>query len=417
MSKLVTVIGPVGTRSGYGSHARDIVISLLDLGYNVKTLPIRWGVTPQNALNSKNPRDKRIIDTLVFDGKIERQPDIHVHVSVPVEFQRIGKINIGVTAGVEWTHPNPEWIRAMNTMDHLIVPSNFVKEVMSMTYTDDKKKEIKCTKPIDVLFEGYDESIYKPTTEFSEILVDELSNIKEDFGFLYVGHWLNGPYGQDRKDVGTLVHSFYDTFKDSKDKPALIMKTSSGTFSPVDKYRLMDKMLELKNSFGDVELPKVYLLHGEFSDEQMNELYNHPKVKAMVSFTKGEGYGRPLLEFTTTGKPVIASGWSGHTDFLDGEFSVLLRGSLTKVHEEAAPKDYRHSESTWFSVDVEAAKFSMRYVHENYEDFKTKGYAQKMKSEDFTLTKMTETFGELLKKLESNLPQHVGIKLPKLKKA
>ena len=33
MSKLVTVIGPVGTRSGYGSHARDIVISLLDLGY------------------------------------------------------------------------------------------------------------------------------------------------------------------------------------------------------------------------------------------------------------------------------------------------------------------------------------------------------------------------------------------------
>ena len=43
MSKLVTVIGPVGTRSGYGSHSRDIVLSLLDLGYDVKTLPIRWG--------------------------------------------------------------------------------------------------------------------------------------------------------------------------------------------------------------------------------------------------------------------------------------------------------------------------------------------------------------------------------------
>ena len=125
MSKLVTVIGPVGTRSGYGSHARDIVISLLDLGYDVKTLPIRWGNTPQNALDTSNDRDNRIIETLAVDGKIDRQPDMHFHVSVPVEFQQVGKVNIGITAGVEWTIPNPQWVDAMNFVDYNLVPSQF----------------------------------------------------------------------------------------------------------------------------------------------------------------------------------------------------------------------------------------------------------------------------------------------------
>ena len=188
MKKLVTVIGPIGTRSGYGSHARDIVISLLDLGYDVKTMPIRWGMTPQNALNINSARDKRIVDTISFDGKIDRQPDIHIHISVPTEFQNIGKLNIGITAGVEWTHPNPNWVNAMNRMDYNLVPSNFVKEVMSMTYTDENKKTIACTKPIEVLFEGYDETIYKPVNEYSELLVKELDVIKEDFCYLFVGH-------------------------------------------------------------------------------------------------------------------------------------------------------------------------------------------------------------------------------------
>ena len=107
----------------------------------------------------------------------------------------------------------------------------------------------------------------------------------------------------------------------------------------MDKEKILDKIDSLRKTVKG-KLPNVYLLHGEISDKQMNYLYNHPKVKSMVSFTKGEGYGRPLLEFSTTGKPVIATGWSGHTDFLDGEYSVLLRGRLDKVHNDSVPKDY-----------------------------------------------------------------------------
>ena len=52
-----------------------------------------------------------------------------------------------------------------------------------------------------------------------------------------------------------------------------------------------------------------------FTNEEMNEIYNHSKIKAMVSLTKGEGFGRPLLEFSLTKKPIMVSGWSGHMDF------------------------------------------------------------------------------------------------------
>ena len=70
----------------------------------------------------------------------------------------------------------------------------------------------------------------------------------------------------------------------------------------------------------------------------MNSLYNHPKIKAMVSFTKGEGYGRPLLEFGITGKANYSINWSGQLDFLHPEHCVLLPGQLTKVDRSAADK-------------------------------------------------------------------------------
>ena len=422
MSKLVSVIGPVGTRSGYGSHARDIVISLLDLGYDVKTLPIRWGNTPQNALNENDKRDKRIIDTLSVDGRIDRQPDIHIHVSVPVEFQAIGKVNIGVTAGVEWTLPNPSWVDAMNRMDLNIVPSEFVKTVLgssSFDKTDDKGNKIgniKCNKPIEVLFEGYDESIYKKTDEYSKSLVNELSSIKEDFAYLFTGHWLPGPYGHDRKDVASLIKTFIETFKNTDNAPALVLKTSRGTYSPVDKYELINSIKEVKTQCVYEKAPSIYLLHGELSDTQMNELYNHPKIKSMVSFTKGEGFGRPLLEFSTTGKPIIAPNFSGHVDFLDKDMSAMLPGTLVDVHKDSIPKDYRFDGAQWFQIDFGAGSHFLRDIFNNYDKWLAKSYAQKISNEAFTLNKMTERFGEILEPYVKNIPEHVAVQLPKLQK-
>ena len=169
-------------------------------------------------------------------------------------------------------------------------------------------------KPVEVLFEGVDTDIYGKTNEFSKELLDQFEPIKEDFCFLHVGHWLQGNMGEDRKDISMLVKTFCETFKNQKNPPALILKTSGATPCIIDRQEILGKIRDIKRSLVG-ELPNIYLLHGDLRDEEMNQLYNHPKVKAHVSFTHGEGFGRPLLEATLSEKPVIASNWSGQVDF------------------------------------------------------------------------------------------------------
>ncbi len=343
---LVLVTAPVGTRSGYGSHSRDICRSLIDMDkFEVKIWPVRWGNTPQNALSEENPQDVPIIERLLESPNMDRQPDIHFHIVVPNEFQPIAKYNVGITAGLETTVCPPEWIEGLNRMNLNIVPAKFIKETLDKVVfdkhdkqTQQKVDEIRCKTPIEVLFEGADTELYKETNEFSKDLVDEFESIEEDWCFLFVGHWLQGDLGKDRKDTGMLVKTFLETFKNKKKQPALILKTSGATPSILDREDIMTKIEQIKASVRG-KLPNVYVLHGDLRDEEMNGLYNHPKVKAHVSFTHGEGFGRPLLEATLSGKPVIAPNWSGHVDFLDKSDSVLLPGSLNDVSKNSFPKN------------------------------------------------------------------------------
>jgi hypothetical protein len=427
MKPLVLVTGPAATRSGYGAHTRDLVRALVAMDkFDIKINALRWGNTPWNALNEQDPKDKIIIDRIIKGNELPRQPDIHFQVSVPNEFTPLAKYNIGVTAGLENTAPKPEWVEGMNRMDMNIVVSKFVKGVFETVVYDKidettKKKtgEVKVVKPMEVLFEGADEEIYKKTKEFSKEFVDEMNKIPEKWCFLYVGHWLQGRLGEDRKDTGMMLKVFLESFKNHKNPPGLIMKTSGATFSIIDRNDMFHRIEEIKDSVKG-KLPNVYLLHGDMSDEEMNELYNHPKSKAMVTFTKGEGYGRPMLEMSCVDKPVIASNWSGHTDFLNPKLSVLLPGVLTDVHKSALPKDYIVKGAKWFTVNYQHASQILKDVHKNYRKYvlnaKKLGMYNRSK---FSMKAMTKKFESILNqylpKFEEQ-PQTVDLKLPKLKK-
>ena len=426
MSKpLVLVTGPVATRSGYGAHSRDICRSLISMDkYNVKIFPVRWGNTPQNALNDEDPNDKVIIDRLMTDVSLEKQPDVHIHVVIPNEFQPMAKYNIGITAGIETTACPPEWIEGMNRMDLNIVPSKFTKETLqNMSYdrVDEQSKEkigeLKVNKPIEVLFEGTDTNIFKKTKVFSKELNDKFSKIKEDFCFLFVGHWLQGDLGNDRKDLGMLVKTFLETFKNTKKSPALLMKASGATFSLIDKREILVKIEDIKKSVDAKVLPNIYLLHGDLTDEEMNELYNHPKVKSHVTFTHGEGFGRPLLEASISQKPIIASNWSGHVDFLTKNLSVLLGGSMKKVSKQSFQKGIYVKDSYWFTVNYQAASKVLKNVFQNYKRFTLNAAKQgTINKSRFSLNKMTETFEKILDDNVPEFPKEVKLKLPKLKK-
>tara|TARA_Y100000034_G_C6891427_1_gene410183 strand:+ start:920 stop:2236 length:1317 start_codon:yes stop_codon:yes gene_type:complete len=437
MKPIVLVTAPVATRSGYGAHARDIVRSLIAMErFDVRIYPVRWGSTPWNALNGNDENDKPILERLLKTPDLERQPDVHIHIVVPNEFAAMGKYNIGITAGIETSACPHSWIEGLNRMDLNIVPSTFSKEVLEeVVYDqiDDRTKkrvgEVRSTKPIEVLFEGADTNIFKKVKTSDINIKEEFKKIKEDFCFLFVGHWLQGNIGEDRKDCYMLVKTFFETFKNQKNKPALIMKTSSATPCILDREELFNKINHMKSTVkGD--LPNVYLLHGDLTDNQMNELYNHGKVKAHVSFTHGEGFGRPLLEASISQKPVITTSWSGPLDFLSDKLSVLLPADLTDVKSAAFPEEIYVEGSQWSTVNYQYSSKILKDVRNNYKNYRFNARKQAMVNRGkFSLEAMTKKFENILDKylpefseeVKLNLPglnktQEGGIKLPKLTK-
>ena len=405
--------GPVKTRSGYGAHSRDLLQALYEMDlFEIKIDSCMWGSTPMTALEKDNQFHRWIESNIINPMNITS--DIYVQVTVPNEFTRRGKFNIGITAGIETTVAPKEWVDGCNRMDLIITTSKFSKEVLlSTVYNENENntgkliKQHKVQKPIEVLFEGVDVSTFN--NEYKGIDLD----IKEDFAYLFVGHWLKGSLGQDRKDVGMMIKCFMESFKDVEDKPALILKTSSATFSIKERENVRRKIEELTKGYDNP--PSVYLLFGELTNKEMNELYNHPKIKSMVSITKGEGFGRPLLEFSMTGKPIVASNWSGHKDFLPMDKAIMIGGSLTDVHESAADS-FILKGSKWFTANYNEFAEVLRLVKNDYEKFKEKSeILREENKEKFSMEKMKEVFMDLIKPYTVQPKEH-NLVLPKLTK-
>ena len=408
--------GPIFTRSGYGDHCRDLMKSLRKMDkYDIKIIPLRWGNTPQNQVDGESDFGRWMLERVV--PQLEFKPDVFMQVSVANEFEPKGEYNIGVTAGVETTICPKDFIDGCNKMDLIIVPSNFTKQNIGGTVYQQQDQtsgqivgELRVTKPIQVLFEGVDTEIFSKGSG-----KDVLANVKEDFNFLIVGHWLKGDLGQDRKDIGMAIKTLATVFQylPADKKPGIIVKTSHAGFSAIDREGTREKIENVLKPFGD-KCPSIYLIHGDMEETDMSNLYHHPKVKAMVSFAKGEGYGRPMAEFTLTGKPIIASGWSGHMDFLPPEHAVLLEGSLTAVHESASDQ-FIMKEAQWFTVNYSNAANKLYDVYKNYDIYlkQSEGLKENTKSK-FTLDKMHDTFSEILEANIKSKPKLVPFNVPKL---
>ena len=417
---LLVFQAPVATRSGYGDHSRDILKSLFELDkYDVKVVPTRWGNTPQDQINPQTEFGQKILQNIAT--QVDRQPDIFIQVSVANEFKKVGKYNIGITAGVETTVAPQEFIQGSNNMDLIITPSEFTKNTLVKTLftqvdknTKQKVGELKLTKPVEVLFEGVDISIFNGKSSSSI-----LDSVDTDFNFLYVGHWLAGDLGHDRKDLGMMIKTFCTVFKSlpKKQQPGLVLKSSHAGFSVGERERISNTIKNITEEFGE-KCPPIHLVFGDLSESELNDLYNDKKVKAMLMFTKGEGYGRPLAEFATTGKPILVSNWSGYKDFLPEENTVYLEGELKEVHQSAQNK-FLLKESKWFYVDYSKAAAKIFDIHKNYKIYlsKSKGLKTNINS-NFTLSKMTKKLGSILEKYikVEPQPQHIEMKLPEIKK-
>ena len=421
MSKPTLVVScPIDTYSGYGARSRDFVQSIIDLDkYEVSILPQRWGNTRFGYLQDHNNTSlsSRITQQLT------QQPDVWIQITVPNEFQKVGKYNIGLTAGIETTMCDPSWIQGCNNMDLVLVSSKHAKKVFVESKFDVQDNQtgqvtghVELQTKVEVLFEGADIEKYTPLALPVRL---DLSDVYENFNYLVIGHWLPGEVGEDRKNIGYTIKAFLETFKNKpkNKRPGLILKVQAGSGTSImDRDTVLDKIDGIRKTVkGD--LPNIYVLHGDLSDAEVNELYNHTKVKAMVTLTKGEGFGRPLLEFSLVNKPIIASAWSGHMDFLDSQFVKYIGGNLTPVHPSASVEKMILRESQWFTPDAIEVGRALKDVYDDYDKWKTAAKRQGHKSRTlFSYESMRETLDNLLTLYVPDFPKQVQLKLPQLKK-
>jgi len=423
---------PVSSLSGYGSHARDIAMALIKANkYDLYIDPCPWGTLPLTALDNEL-KSSEMIKAIIEKGGPKQQPDIFITLTIPNEFQRVGRLlNIGFTAGIEVDRVTPEWIAKGNEMDLIIVPSKHsatgFKRSNYTLFTDSTKQIVKqqlvFQQPINILFEGVDQNVYN-TKPYKPIICPETNeplNFPTDNNILFVGLWLKGGMKEDRKNVGQLVRLFLHNFSHRNDV-GLILKTATGSNSIADREHLRRKIEEIRRNEGleDSEAAPIYIVHGHLSDDEMANLYKHPQINGLVSLTHGEGYGRPLAEAAACGCYVAAPNWSGQVDFLDPRYSTLMDFNLVKIPKSIEWTGVIIGGSQWAEVNESEVRKAMSYIINKPAEVKELAAQQAAYiASKFNLLKMN---GELIRMIDvavknklENSKQTIGqINLPNL---
>lgn len=410
MRKIKTLLkAPVLTQSGYGVHSRQIFDALFnDEVFDLHVEPINWGHTPfltedsEIKKNILNCTEKRVMEK--HQGN--NQFDLFVHVTVPNEFERQGTFNVGVSAMVETDRVSHQWIQKCNEMDLIVVPSQHSKGIVEKTTIDwhnqktGEKGQFKMMKPIVVCNEGVNTEIFHKYEENEPApYTPKITKMdfEPDFNFLHVGQWGKGGYGEDRKNIAYLVRFFIEEFKGRQDV-GLVLKVNMARNSVTDHEHVVRRLKEIKSNYEEKDVPPIYLVHGNLSDEEMAMLYNHPKIKAFVSLTHGEGFGLPLLEAAACGLPIIATNWSGHLDFLNkGKFSAI-KYEMKDIPDVAVWDPILIKGSQWAEVDEKDTKRRMKKMVQAY--YKPSGWAKdlaKIVQEEFDVKVTNQHFADVMK--------------------
>lgn len=383
--KSILLRAPLLTHSGYGVHSRQIAKWLFRVAtetheLDITTEPLPWGKC--HLVVDPEAEDGLIGQILQATNNKKNFYDVTIQLQLPNEWNPfLGNFNIGVTAGVETDKCNPAWIDCINRMDMIIVPSEFTKQ--TFLNTGDVKV------PLVVIPESFPEAFTA-----SPVPVD--LGLTTKFNFLIVGQLTGNNVDNDRKNLPYTIKWLADTFAGCPDV-GVILKTNSGAQTHLDKRNVQAIFSKLVGEVSKPNGPKFYLLHGHMRDEEMHGLYTHPDVKALVTFTHGEGYGLPILEAAACGLPVIATNWSGHLDFLKlGKF-ISVESIVNPIHETRVDNQIFVKDTKWaYPVELDAKRRLKKFYESSQMPQQwAKELAEKVR-ENFSFAKVAEQYTKLL---------------------
>jgi len=355
MKKKVLLKAPILTQSGYGEHSRFIfrVLKQQEELFDIYVEPLEWGKTGWIWEDS----EERIqIDHCIgkfyqlVQQKAQNTFDICVNVDLPTAWKRVAPVMIGVTAGIEADAVSPAWLGpSFSEVDKILVPSFFSKQ--GFLNSIDKYKNLfdqSSKNNLSRLRNQLEDKISVVSYPVKDYKIVDLNlSFETNFNFLLVAQW--GP----RKNIVKTVSQFYSQFKNNPDV-GLVIKTNLTRNSKPDSVFVVNKLKKIKEDFKDSKC-KVYLLHGELTNDEIHSLYNHPKIKAMINFGHGEGFGLPLFEAAYCGLPIISHDFGGQKDFLYAPKNDKKRPHFSKIHYKMGKIS---QDSVWSGVLEEDAEWA-----------------------------------------------------------
>ena len=395
----VLVRGPALTRTGYGEHCRFVLRALRKVeGLDIDHLPFNWG---ESAWVWEDSEERDWIDSIVkktaLYGQQGGQYNMSIQVTIPNEWQRMAPVNIGVTAGIETTKVAPIWLQKCNEMDKVITISEHSKQGFINTIYEGVNKTtgepmvLQCLKDVEIVHYPVKKHILDAKPPTLDL------DVSTKFNFLTVSQW--GP----RKNLHATIEWFVEEFIDNPDA-GLVVKTFIRGGSVIDKEAISSELTKALSKYKNRKC-KVYLLHGDLSDEEMHALYRHKKINALISLTHGEGFGLPLFEAAYCGLPVVATDWSGHLDFLYKPTKNKKGRKKSKAHFARVDYDLQlvapdavwngvvEKDSMWAYPQQGSYKMKLREVYKDYGRFKSQAKTlQKWIHKEFEQEKQLNLF-------------------------
>ncbi len=366
MRKKVLLRGPLLSRSGYGEQARFALRSLRTREdvFDIYIDILNWGKT---GWTHEDTEERRWIDQLAQKTAILVQNkqavfDVSLQVTIPNEWQKIAKYNIGYTAGIESTKISPAWFEKSELMDQIIVVSDHAKHGFDTTVLQAFDKET------NQLVGEHKVNTPVVTVNYPhrDVEVEKINlQLDTDFNFLTVAQV------SPRKNFYNTVKWFVEAFKDQE--VGLVTKVNKLNNSALDRAATHKEIKKILKAYPDRKC-KVYLLHGDLTEEEMQGLYTHPKIKALLTLAHGEGFGLPVFEAAGSALPIIAPDWGGYCDFLYVETKsksgkikkkplfATVDYKLAPIQKEAVWPGVLEKESQWCYPIESHAKRKMKEV-------------------------------------------------------
>jgi glycosyltransferase involved in cell wall biosynthesis len=339
---------PLLDRSGYASEAREFVLGLSALGLPIRALPVPWG-TCRRVLDA-DARD-RLRRLMRASGEA---PSVHVHHHFPPQWRirhRAAR-QIGRTT-FETDRIPSAWVRMCNVMDEVWTTGRFTVETFAASGVR-REKLVAIPEPIRM-------ADYDPATPPLDV------RDRRGFVFLSVFDW------SARKGWDLLLHAFTAEFDRDHDDVILLLHVHSSYGAPAREIReIVDHFLRRRLGRSARQAPPIRVTTRALAPGDLRRLY--AAADCFVLPTRGEGWGRPLMEAMAMRRPTIATRWSGQLEYMTDQNAYLCDVErLVRVPAHALREAPAFRGHCWAEPSIDDLRRLMRRVVQRPAEARARG--------------------------------------------